>query len=97
MQNSLAISPFLYKNSLTFSKTLYRFAIMKRKVRTYSASDPDIGMLEALAAYHGFSKSGTITSLIKKEFWRIFPSGTNDIRPVANARIKEFANENLAR
>ena len=70
---------------------------MKKRVRTYSASDPDISMLEALASYHGFSKSGTITSLIKKEFWRIFPSGTGDVKPDANARIKEYANETIAR
>ncbi len=60
---------------------------MKKKVRTYSASDPDMQMLEALAAYHGFSKSGTITNLIKKEFWRVFPSGTVAIKPDAHARI----------
>ena len=61
---------------------------MKKKVRTYSASDPDIQMLEALASYHGFSKSGTITNLIKKEFWRIFPSGTGAIKPDAHARVR---------
>lgn len=46
-------------------------------------------MLTALAAYHGFSKSGTITNLVKKEFWRVFPAGTEAIKPDANARIKE--------
>ena len=44
-------------------------------------------MLELLARYHGFSKSGTITNLIKKEFWRVFPRGTEDIRPDPDARI----------
>lgn len=44
-------------------------------------------MLEAIARYHGFSKSATITSLIKKEFWRVFPAGTPSIRPDRGARI----------
>ena len=44
-------------------------------------------MLEALARYHGFSKSATITSLIKKEFWRLFPKGTAAVRPDAGARV----------
>ena len=60
---------------------------MKKKVRTYSASDPDVQMLDALAVYHGFSKSGTITNLIKKEFWGVFPSGTGAIKPDVHARI----------
>jgi hypothetical protein len=62
---------------------------MKKKVRTYSANDQEIGMLEALAAYHGFSKSAMITSLVKKEFWRVFPSGTMEIKADVNARVKE--------
>lgn len=44
-------------------------------------------MLEAIARYHGFSKSSTITSLVRKEFWRIFPKGTGGIRPEPGARI----------
>ena len=44
-------------------------------------------MLEAIARYHGFSKSATITSLIKKEFWRVFPAGTRSIRPDRGARV----------
>src|SRR5438876_160114 len=32
----------------------------KRKVRTFSATDRDMDMLEAVATYHGFSKSATI-------------------------------------
>ncbi len=58
-------------------------------VRTFSASPRDIEMLEALARYHGFSKSAMITSLIKKEFWRVFPGGTDSIRPEAGARVDE--------
>jgi hypothetical protein len=48
-------------------------------------------MLEALARYHGFCKSGTITSLIKKEFWRVFPAGTRAVRPDRGARVLEKA------
>jgi hypothetical protein len=62
---------------------------MKKKVRTFSANDQEVAMLEALAGYHGFSKSGMLTSLVKKEFWRVFPSGTETIRADANAWVKE--------
>ena len=61
----------------------------KRKVRTFSATDRDMDMLEAVATYHGFSKSATIVYLIKKEFWRIFPAGTNLVPPDMGARIEE--------
>lgn len=61
----------------------------KRKVRTFSANDRDMDMLEAVAAYHGFSKSATIVNLIKKEFWRIFPGGTDTVHPDTGARIEE--------
>ena len=64
--------------------------IQKRErkiVRSFTASLPDVSMLEAIARYHGFSKSATITSLIRKEFWRIFPKGTDEIRPDPGARI----------
>jgi hypothetical protein len=44
-------------------------------------------MLEAVARYHGQSKSGMIRALIRKEFWRIFPAGNNSIRPEEGARI----------
>ena len=46
-------------------------------------------MLEAVATYHGFSKSATIVNLIKKEFWRIFPAGTDVVPPDTGARIEE--------
>ena len=58
-------------------------------VRTFTASARDIEMLDAVAGYHGFSKSATITSLIKREFWRIFPSGTGAVRPDRGARVLE--------
>jgi len=62
-------------------------------VRTFSASPQEIEMLEALAHYHGFSKSAMITSLVKKEFWRVFPAGTGSIRPDAGARVREQMKE----
>lgn len=59
----------------------------RAKVRTFSAVDRDIEMLDAIAAYHGFSKSATITSLIRREFWRIFPAGAAGIEPDEGAAI----------
>ncbi len=59
------------------------------KVRSFSASDQDMAMLAAVAAYHGFSKSGTLVGLVRREFWRLFPAGTGDIRPDRGARVKE--------
>lgn len=63
--------------------------MMKRKVRTYSATDREIQMLEAIARYHGLNKSAMITGLVRKEFWRIFPAGTDQIRPLKGARVEE--------
>jgi len=63
----------------------------KRRVRTFSATDRDMDMLEAVATYHGFSKSATIVNLIKKEFWRVFPAGTGAVPPDTGARIEEEA------
>ncbi len=62
---------------------------MKKKVRTFSANDQEMAMLEALAGYHGFSKSAMLTSLVKKEFWRVFPAGTQAVKADANARVRE--------
>lgn len=56
-------------------------------IRTFTATPRELEMLEAIARYHGFSKSATITSLIKKEFWRVFPGGTGAIRPDRGARV----------
>ncbi|HXG65643.1 MAG TPA: hypothetical protein VNO70_11085 [Blastocatellia bacterium] len=61
----------------------------KTKVRTYSATDRDVAMLEAVAQYHGLNKSATITSLIRKEFWRVFPAGTGNIKPDQGAKVEE--------
>jgi hypothetical protein len=60
-----------------------------KKIRTYTATAQDLEMLDTIARYHGFSKSATITSLIKKEFWRVFPGGTREIRPERGARVVE--------
>ncbi len=60
----------------------------RKIVRSFTASSDDLAMLEAIARYHGFSKSSTITSLIRKEFWRIFPQGTGSIRPEPGARVR---------
>jgi hypothetical protein len=62
--------------------------VAKRIVRSFSASPRDLEMLEALVPYHGLSKSALITSLIRKEFWRVFPAGTDEIPPQKGARIK---------
>jgi hypothetical protein len=60
-----------------------------KKIRSYTATELDLEMLETIARYHGFSKSATITSLIKREFWRVFPAGTRGIRPARGARVVE--------
>ena len=62
--------------------------VARKRVRTFTATEKDLEMLAALARYHGFSKSATITSLIKKEFWRIFPAGTTGIKPDRGARVR---------
>ena len=61
----------------------------KSIVRSFSASSKELRMLEAVARYHGLSKSGAIRGLVRKEFWRIFPAGTGDVEPEEGARIKE--------
>jgi hypothetical protein len=65
----------------------------RKTVRTFTASRQDLAMLQAIARYHGFSKSGTITSLIRREFWRIFPAGTEAIRPDRGARVMRREHE----
>lgn len=63
--------------------------MQKKKVRTFSASDRDDLMLQAVARYHGLNKSATITSLVRKEFWRVFPAGTDKIKPDRGAKVEE--------
>jgi hypothetical protein len=58
------------------------------KVRTFSATPRDLAMLEAVARYHGLNKSATIASLVRREFWRVFPGGTNKIRLDRGAKVK---------
>ena len=58
------------------------------KVRSFSATDEDMVMLAAVAEYHGFSKSATLVGLVRREFWRLFPAGTGEIRPARGARVK---------
>ena len=59
----------------------------KRRVRSFTATRQDLTMLETVARYHGFSKSATITSLVRREFWRLFPAGIRGIRPERGARV----------
>ncbi len=58
----------------------------KAKVRTFSATDRDYAMLASVAHYHGSSKSAMIAGLIRKEFWRVFPNGTDVVTPDEGAR-----------
>jgi hypothetical protein len=60
----------------------------KAKVRTFSATERDYQMLDAVSHYHGTSKSAMITGLIRKEFWRVFPNGTEDITPDEGAKTE---------
>ncbi len=59
----------------------------RAKVRSFSATEEDLAMLEAVASYHGFTKSATLVGLVRREFWRLFPAGTGDIRPARGARV----------
>ena len=59
----------------------------KAKVRSYSANDEDMAMLAEVAAYHGSTKSATLVGLVRREFWRLFPAGTAEIRPARGARV----------
>ena len=65
--------------------------MQKTKVRTFSATARDLTMLEAVARYHGLNKSATIASLVRREFWRIFPGGTDKIRPDRGAKVESEA------
>jgi hypothetical protein len=63
--------------------------MVNKKVRAYSATDRDVAMLDAVARYHGLNKSATIASLVRKEFWRVFPAGTDTIKPDRGAKVEE--------
>ena len=58
------------------------------KVSTFSATLRDLAMLEAVAKYHGLNKSATIASLARKEVWRIFPAGTDKVKPDRGAKVE---------
>jgi hypothetical protein len=58
------------------------------KVSTFSATPRDLAMLDAVAKYHGLNKSATIASLARKEFWRIFPAGTDKVKPDRGAKVE---------
>ena len=62
--------------------------MQKTKVRTFSATPRDLAMLEAVARYHGLNKSATIASLVRREFWRVFPGGTDKIKPDRGAKVE---------
>jgi hypothetical protein len=62
--------------------------MQKAKISTFSAAPRDLAMLEAVARYHGLNKSATIASLVRREFWRIFPAGTDKIRPDRGAKVE---------
>lgn len=64
-----------------------RDTIARARVRSFSATDQDAAMLEAVASYHGFTKSATLVGLVRREFWRLFPAGTGEIRPIRGARV----------
>ena len=61
---------------------------VKSKISTFSAAPKDLEMLDVVARYHGTNKSATIVSLVRREFWRLFPAGTPDIKPSRGARVK---------
>ena len=61
----------------------------KAKVSTFSATPRDLEMLEVVARYQGTNKSATIVSLVRREFWRAFPGGTDKIRPDRGAKVED--------
>jgi hypothetical protein len=60
----------------------------KARVTTFSATARDLEMLEVVARYHGLNKSATIASLVRREFWRVFPGGTDKIKPDRGAKVE---------
>ena len=60
----------------------------RAKVTTFSATPRDLEMLEVVARYHGLNKSATLVSLVRKEFWRAFPGGTDKIQPDHGAKVQ---------
>ncbi len=62
--------------------------MQKTKIRTFSAVPRDLAMLETVARYHGLNKSATIASLVRREFWRVFPGGTDKLKPDRGAKVE---------
>ena len=62
--------------------------MQRTRIKTFSATDRDIAMLEAIANYHGLNKSAMIASLVRKEFWRVFPAGNDEIKPDPGAKVE---------
>ena len=62
---------------------------IKSKISTFSAAPRDLEMLEVVARYHGMNKSATLVSLVRKEFWRAFPGGTDKIQPDRGAKVED--------
>ena len=60
----------------------------KAKISSFSATARDLEMLEVVARYHGMNKSATLLSLVRKEFWRVFPGGTDKIKPDRGAKVE---------
>ncbi|HYL24724.1 MAG TPA: hypothetical protein VEV21_10045 [Burkholderiales bacterium] len=60
----------------------------KARISTFSATPRDLEMLKIVARYHGLNKSATLVSLVRKEFWRAFPGGTDKIRPDRGAKVE---------
>jgi hypothetical protein len=60
----------------------------KARVSTFSATARDLAMLEAVARYHGLNKSATIASLVRREFWRVFPAAPTRCSRTAARRWK---------
>jgi hypothetical protein len=63
---------------------------VKVKVSTFSATPKDLEMLEVVARYHGMNKSATLVRLVRREFWRAFPGGTDKIRPDRGAKVEDI-------
>ena len=62
---------------------------VKSKISTFSAAPRDLEMLDVVARYHGMNKSATLVSLVRREFWRAFPGGTDNIRPDRGAKVED--------
>jgi len=71
-----------------FLRLIYILYMPKAKVSTFSATPRDLAMLEAVARYHGLNKSATLASLVRREFWRVFPGGTDRVRPDRGAKVE---------